>query len=304
MSFGLLSVSNPTSTDLKLSSSLGNYKVSNLTTTTEPSDGDSPLEIETELDEVNQYFNKLKVFMDQGVDSVLNIEEQTSTIEGYDYMITYSIEEVTYTIYYSIVVEEEVELTTDETTTTVTEDDDDHDEDKDEDEEIKFQLNGLMVINGVNYELKGANEVEDEEQKMWFETVDSNDHNNYVRVEIKNEEGQQKFDFKNVVNGLVTQSQIKFEEEDNETKVELKLKQDGEESSYKFKKEVEDGKTTYKFEYELDGVKGEVKIREIVDSFGNVTYKYDISEKGKHKEIDKLDPDDDDDEDHDYRKYS
>ncbi len=331
---GLLSSSNQTSSASNMTNSIfEDYKVSFLTsTTTETTEDDTTLEIETELDEVNIYFNKLKVFMEGGVEEVLNITQQTSTIEGYDFEMTYSIEDVNYTIYYSIINPEE-NNTTDETTTesddeeetttteevtttesddeeetttteevTTTESDDEEEEendDEEEEDEDEFQLVGLMVIDGVSYELVGANEIEENEQKMWFETKETNDSENHVRVEIKNEEGEQKFEVETVLNGVNKQAEIKFEQEEDETKVELKLINGENESEYEFKKELEDGENTYKFEYNINGVEGEVKIIENIDQEGNKTYQYEIEENGKSKEIGKPDPDDEEEDDDD-----
>lgn len=260
-------------------SSTMNMSYTNLSDATSETDS---LLIESELDEVNIYFNKLKVFMENGVESVLNVSEQTSTMEGYDYEITYTIEDESYTIYYSLIESTE-----------------EADEDDDDDDESEFQLTGLMVIDGVNYELEGASETEEDEHEMWFETIDQENSDNYVRVEIANEDGEQKFEIETTINGITKEAEIKFEQEDNETKVELELVQNGQESYYEFKKEVEDNETIYKFEYEINGVEGEVKVTEEVDADGNTTYQYEIEEDGKTKEIDKRDPDDDDDDEDD-----
>ncbi|ERJ13191.1 hypothetical protein [Haloplasma contractile] len=312
-------------------------------TTTDDQTTDDSFQIDTELDEVNIYFNKLKVFMEQGLDSAINIEETTSTRAEYDHQVTYTIDDVSYVIYYSYVesLSNEDSTNDDGDTTTTTDgaenmsatteedeededkddvdrddedkdDDDRDDEDKDEeDEEQEFKLVGLMVIDNVEYELVGANEIEEDETKMWFETIDTNDTGNYVHVEIKEEDGEQKFEIETVIDGVEKISEIKFEQEDNETKVELKIESGDTESSYEFKKEVEDGETVYKFEYEIGETEGEVKIYEIVDADGNISYKYEIEEEGKSKEVERgrgrgkddedeeKDKDDDDEEDND-----
>jgi hypothetical protein len=295
---GLLTTSNANSNmSYNLNSS---YKLAYLTASTE----EVELAIETELDDVNVYFNQLKALIDSGIESALTINEQVSTIEGYDTQITYSIEDVTYTIYYTFV--EELPADTDEdvvntSSSEATEEEDDDDEDKDEDEQ-EFKLVGLMVIDGVSYELIGSNEMEGSESKMWFETTDVNNTGNFVKVEIKNENNEQKFELHSLIDGNEQIAEIKFESEENETKAELELTKNGVESSYEFKKEVEDGETVYKFEYEIDGVEGEVKIIETLDENGNVVYTYKIKEEGKEKEIDKekehgRDQSDDEDED-------
>ncbi len=278
-----------------------NVNVVFLTSTTETSDG---FQIDSEIEEVNIYFNKLKVFMEKGYDSAIDVKQSASTKEGYDFEVTYTVDDVSYVIYYSFV----DDLTDDTDTTNLNnmssttennnEDDDDNDEDVDKEEDDdkdevdlddkeEFKLRGLLIIDGVEYELVGANEIEENETKTWFKTADFNKKENYVRVQIKEESGTQKFEIETRIDGVENKSQIKFHEEDDETKVELRLKSDEEESVYNFKKEIEDGKTMYKFEYKIGEVKGNVKIYEIVDELGNVTYQYKIEENGKRKEIER-----------------
>ncbi|ERJ11204.1 hypothetical protein [Haloplasma contractile] len=290
-----------------------------LSNTTEETVNDPTLEIDTELDEVNLYFNKLKVFMDKGLDSAINIEETVSTRDGYDYQVTYTIDDESYTIYYSYV--DEFTVDTEEsndvaTMNATTEEDTDKDDDEienenedqeeadveeDEENEEEFKLQGLMIINDVEYKLVGANETEGNESKMWFETIDETNTGDYVNVEMKEEEGEQKFEIETVIDGVEKTSEIKFEQEESETKVELELYHDGQESSYEFKKETEDGETVYKFEYAIGETEGEVKIYEEIDEQGNVSYRYKIDEEGKGEGIERRrndvdDEDDDEDE--------
>ncbi|WP_052591358.1 hypothetical protein [Paracholeplasma brassicae] len=272
------------------------------------------LTLESELDEVNEYFDKLKVFMDQGVDNVLNVSEVPSTREGYDFEVTYNIDGLTYTIYYSMVTEEvlpEEAVTTDETDPVVEENDDDalveedddddideidddavveedDDDDIDEiDDEQFFEINGLIVIDGVEFILEGAREIEDDEVKTWFKTQDFNRSGDYVHVISKVEDDEQKFDIRTSVNGVETRTRIKFEQDDEETEVDLRVENGETESRYKFKKETEDGVTFYKFQYEIGNVKGQVKVFETTDELGNVTYTYKVQENGKQKDIER-----------------
>lgn len=257
------------------------------------------LTLESELEEVNAYFDKLKVFMDQGVDNVFNVTETVSTREGYDYEVTYNVDGLTYTIYYSIIVDEVLppveETPTDDVVTedpitdeVVTEDPvtDEVDDDIDEiDDEQLFRINGLIVIDGVEFKLEGAREVEDDEVKTWFKTENFNRSGDYVHVISKVEDNEQKFDIRTSVNGVETRTRIKFEVEDDETKIDLTINNGDNESRYQFKKEVEDGQTFYKFQYRIGDVKGQVKVLETVDVDGNVTYKYQVQENGRNKDI-------------------
>jgi hypothetical protein len=196
-----------------------------------------------------------------------------------------------------MVVEEvlpEEAVTTEETDPVVEENDDDalveedDDDDIDEiDDEQFFEINGLIVIDGVEFILEGAREIEDDEVKTWFKTQDFSRSGDYVHVISKVEDDEQKFDIRTSVNGVETRTRIKFEQDDEETKVDLRVENGETESRYQFKKETEDGVTFYKFQYEIGNVKGQVKVFETTDELGNVTYTYKVQENGKQKDIER-----------------
>ncbi|MGD9605701.1 MAG: hypothetical protein AB7V00_06110 [Bacilli bacterium] len=264
---------------------------------------DTPnLEIESELDTINEYFDKLKALMDGGMEEILNVTPQTSTLVEYEYEITYVIDEITYKIYYSIVeptvvlTDEEDEANEEESENEEEEVEDDANEEEEMDEEEAFNLVGLLVIGEVSYQISGGNENDGTEQKMWFETNPLEDSNNYVKVEIKKEDDEQKFFISSSIDGIASETKMKFEEEDDEVKIELELLNGENESHYEFKRELEGTEYVYKFEYEMNDVKGEVEVVKVVDIDGNETYEYRINEDGEEKEIEKDDPDEDDDD--------
>jgi len=230
------------------------------------------LEVETELDEVNAYFNKLKVFMDNnGVDTALQLQEQASTKEGYTHMMSFTLEDVAYTLHYSLkkgAAKEDVPA------------------DEDVTEEEVFEMNGLLIMNQVEYQLTGKNEISAQEKKMWFEATDPVNAQNKVRIEKKVEDGEQKFNVESTVNGETRRSEIKFENEGNEAKVQLKLMSGENESQYTFRRETEDGETGYKFTYRVGQTEGEVKISETETGDG-YTYRYQIKEGGVEKSVEK-----------------
>ncbi|ERJ12142.1 hypothetical protein [Haloplasma contractile] len=230
---------------------------------------DENLEIESELDEVNNYFNKLKAFMDQGLDSAITINEQTSTHEDYDKEMTYTINGNEYTVYFSLESE--------------TEEDEDGDEEA-ELEEQSFILSGMIVIEGVEYTIVGEKEIEGNESEMWFETTDD-ETGNYVYVEIANESGEQYFAIETEIDGIEKSAELQFEQEKDETKVELELYDNDIESYYELSKETENGKSVYKLEYEINNTEGEVIITEVTDEDGNTSYNYNIKENGNTKDL-------------------
>jgi len=233
---------------------------------------DEVLEVETDLNEVNVYFDKLKVFMDNGVDSALTIQDEDSTNVDYDKQVTYTIDGVVYTIYYSFLSVDEV--TTEETTV-------------EEELENHFNIIGLMIIDEVEFDLEGYSIVEDNEEKMVFNTVERENTNNYVRIKIKNDEGMQRFDLVSMIDGVENRTDVKFIQEDNATKVQLRLYNGEIMSSYLFKKIVEDDKTLYMLNYHVGDTQGVIKIFVTVDELGETVYRYQINEGGKSKQIEK-----------------
>lgn len=233
---GLLKTSNP---KLMRNNQFGNYVVTNLSTSTEVTDTTEPNQstftFESEIDEVNFYFDKLKVFMNEGLEDALVVSEQASSLPEFENELTYTIEGVTYNIYYNLIQTSE---------------------DNEDEDEIEFELTGILVIDGVTYDIIGEKEIEDDEEEFWFKTA-TKDKDNYVKVEIETESDEVEYKIEKKVDGVVEKVSLKFEEEDNETKVKLKLQQDKLASSYEFKKEVENNETIYKFKYDIAGVKGQ-----------------------------------------------
>ncbi|ERJ11315.1 hypothetical protein [Haloplasma contractile] len=239
-----------------------NYRVLSSTGT----DDENSLNIERQLEEVNFYFNKLKPFIDEGVNTAIEIEENISTThKEYEQELTYKIADNYYTIFYSL------ESATEE------------DEDTPNLEEEEFILSGIMVIDGIEYVIDGEKERVNGESEMWFETID--DTGNYVYVEIAREEDEQYFAIETEINGVEKVVELEIEQEGDETEIEIELTDNDYESSYELKKAIQDDQTIYKLEYEVNELEGEATITEVTDEDGNVTYHYEIKEQGMTKEI-------------------
>ncbi len=146
---------------------------------------------------------------------------------------------------------------------------------------------GLIVIDGEEYELEGYSTIEEDEEIIVFETVDSLDEDHYVRVKIKNVDGMQRFDLLTVIDGVEKRTDVKLIEEENMVKVHLRLFEGEERDTYQFKKIVEDDKTIYMLHYKVGDVNGHIKIFEKVDENGDTLYRYKIHEGGKNKQVEK-----------------
>src|SRR3989339_693186 len=190
---------------------------------------------------------------------------------------------VTYTMYYSNVVEE----------ATIQEDA----EDNEETDEIHGD---------VTYQITGKHEIEDDEEKIEFTSMLN--ETDFVEVTYKIEDEEVKFEYVVYQNGqVVNESQIKIENEDDELKIEFSFVDGANSGEYEFKLETEDGEDILKIEFYtmIDGVEseGEAKVKVMIDEVTGETY-YTVVVKGsdddeEHEESFDRDMDDDEDDEDD-----
>ncbi len=175
--------------------------------------------------------------------------------------------------------------------------------------EVEYELTGLIVIDGVEYELVGRKEIEDGEEEYKF--IAYIDQDNFIRIsyESDEEDGEQKFRFTQVTDGvLVYETKIKLEVEDNEFKVMLTYKTENSYSKFMFK-ESDEASFDIMVKYEIieDGQlveSGHAKIYIMInEETGETTYEYDVlgSRSGRehehHNGFDRPERDHDDDDD-------
>lgn len=175
--------------------------------------------------------------------------------------------------------------------------------------EVEYELTGLIVIDGVEYELVGRKEIEDGEEEYKF--IAYIDQDNFIRIsyESDEEDGEQKFRFTQVTDGvLVYETKIKLEVEDNEFKVMLTYKTEDSYSKFMFK-ESDEASFDIMVKYEIieDGQlveSGHAKIYIMInEETGETTYEYDVlgSRSGRehehHNGFDRPERDHDDDDD-------
>lgn len=209
-------------------------------------------------------------------------------------------EPVVYILYFNEVLLEETVKTsmTDlaETTTEPEEEDEEETEEEEKKDEDEFdnqetRITGILVIGDLEYAVDGKKEIEENEEKIRIRS--ELDELNYVEVVSKIEDGERKFEYTVSVDGIVSKSQVKIEQEDNEQKIDLKFVSGAAKGEYTFKQETEDGETILKIAYKLeeDGVteEGEIKVLVVVDPVtGETTYSYRLKSKdGKEAEVEK-----------------
>lgn len=253
-------------------------------------------EIETELDQVNVYMDRLKEFMENGTDTFGSAVEEVSDNPLYAFKISFTVNEETYFIYYN------VDVST-------------------------LEISGILVIGDVEYVIEVSNslldkselendeedvDTEDEDEDLEDLDLDSEESeqkmvltayngNNFVqvtyKVETDDEETETKFELKSNIDGVERKVFMKISVEEDEFKI--KIEEDGNE--FTFKSEVEDDEAVYKLKYKVNDVEGEVKIIEKVNDLGETVYEYNIKEGNKSSKVEKVEPDyhndnDDDDE--------
>lgn len=263
---------------------------------------------------LEKYLLMVETFLNSS--APLNVVTAASDRVGYDFMSTYETknilgEIVSYTIYFNeieIVDEVETEDPTETEDETETEDpvetedpieteeetnpvgrrdrrgerNHDHDDlfDDEDDDQIETELEGLLIVNGVEYTLLGRREVEGNETEYKF--VALIDEFNFIRISYESEDNEQKFRFVQMTDGvIVNRTNIKVEDEDGESKVMLTYQTETMEARYSFKyADNEDYDLFIKYEIDENGAeieRGMIKITINVDEItGETTYSYQI----------------------------
>lgn len=177
-------------------------------------------------------------------------------------------------------------------------------EKEDDESEEEYGIEGIMVIDGADYEIRGekSSEIEGEESESETEFKVILGENSYMLVEqsleTENGETEREYAYLLIENGVaVEKSSFKYEEENDETEVKMTSYKDGKTQVVYFERETYDGAETIRLSI-ADGVDKTsyvVKITKAAD--GSVEYDYVADSDGG---IDRSDDDDyGDDEDDD-----
>ena len=144
--------------------------------------------------EFDEYFRMLDCFLDEDAFRT-TVSENTDEAYAFDYKMTVEGElldgtAVSHTMYYS---EESVGTVSDDDDR----DDDDHDDDdRDENEHTEaYRLTGVMVLDGVSYDMRGYRSVETEaehneteqSEELWIRATDPQNARNYVQMDLETE---------------------------------------------------------------------------------------------------------------------
>lgn len=231
--------------------------------------------VEEAVDSIlDKYLSLIETYLNN---QVITSTEVASDKEAFETMVTYQTknmfgEAVTYTVYYNIVL--------------MTEDTDEDDLEDEQDMELEYELTGIIVIDGVEYELIGEKEVEADEVSYKFTSYI--DQNNFIKIsyEMDQEDQEQKFHFKQVTDGVIVyETKVKLENEDGKMAVKFSYKTATTSGKYVFKQNDSNSyDIKVKFERYENGVlveQGQAKISILIDELtGELTYEYVLIERG------------------------
>lgn len=216
---------------------------------------------------------------------------ETSDLEGFESMMRFEVrgllgETEQYVIYYNMVLVDE------------------------DDDESEFTMDGIMVVDGVEYALSGKREVEEGEEEIKF--IAKLDDDNYVESKYEVESEETEFEIIVVRNGeTISETKVEIEFDGEETSVELEFLDGQSKGKYEFEFENEDGQDILKIEFdvEIDGVEqqGEIVVAVLIDDVTGETYYQlyvdpdddEAYEKRSDRDFDDDDDEDDEEEDED-----
>lgn len=184
-----------------------------------------------------------------------NAEEQVSDREGYQYKIIVSYNDInlnleSFTMYYN---------------ETLIEEDYDH---EDNELEQEFTMEGIIIIDGFEYQMHGEKELENDEYETNF--YYQFDSNTIISVEQQIENTETEFEYKIIQNGR-TVLEYSIEVENNE--VELETKDTTGKYELKFEIEKRNGSQYIKAKIEQNHQEDVIYFEKVVDSTtGVVTY--------------------------------
>lgn len=236
--------------------------------------------------EFDEYFRMLDCFLDEDAFRT-TVSENTDEAYAFDYKMTVEGElldgtAVSHTMYYS---EESVGAVSDD------------DDDRDENEHTEaYRLTGVMVLDGVSYDMSGYRSVETEaehneteqSEELWIRATDPQNARNYVQMDLETEteeeggsaEQEREYVYSVYADGKLTErTNVDFETENEdgaaETEYTLGILRDGVRSYYEVERaERESGSVTIGVRYRLgSGESGRFVVTQTAD--GEYVYRTD-----------------------------
>lgn len=175
---------------------------------------------------------------------------------------------------------------------------------EDGESEEEYALEGVLVVEGMQYAVKGEQEIEIEEDEseseMSFTAVTG--QNSTLRVhreyETEGSETEQKFIYTVTENGKETESvELEYEQEDGETELKMTVRRDGEEDVLTLRNRSENGNLRFTAQGRIGGKDVSFTVEIVTDASGNTSYVYTLDDQ--QFDFDRPDFDDDEDDDED-----
>lgn len=216
----------------------------------------SQLKMRNSLTDVqkDKVINNFEIIEDLIAGGITKSEEKPSDLPEYETMYTISVNSINgevenYLYYYN---------------ETILKDDDDDDLfDFDDEEERESRLDGIVILDGVTYNMYGKKEIEGNEMEVEFKI--SLDNDTYVKVEQETENGEEEYQYTKYENGRrVYQTEMEVEEKNH--KVE-----------FSFKEKDSNGITTY-YKYDIVELDGKKYVRvHLNDGTENIEARLEVS---------------------------
>lgn len=146
--------------------------------------------------------------------------------------------------------------------------DDDFDDDWDDQFEEEYVIDGLIIIDDVEYQMFGKKELDQDEYEVSF--TYQIDENNYIKVEQEIENDESEFNY-TVIQNRRKVYEYSLEVENNSVELEVKDRNLGvEKMEFEFLRR--DNRTYIIAEVRQNGVSSEIVFEKVVDELNNITY--------------------------------
>ena len=160
----------------------------------------------------------------------------------------------------------------------------DYTEIDDDETESRYSIEGVMVIDGVDYALEGYTETEtsekENESESYFKVTLAD--GSYIVMEQEVEDDETSLVYKVVKDKQVVEKiKFEYETEHGETELKMCVEKDGVKTELKFKEETEQGKKVIKVTVVEGESKTTFKIEVTQDEEGNDVYHYTFGDKVK-----------------------
>lgn len=224
---------------------------------------------EEDIDLINSYIMLVESLL--GNNPIECLEEKSDK-EGYEYKVTLTSRDLAGNVMVFVLYFNQTPINAE---SEVDEEDDDL-SNKISDAEKEFQLEGIMLVNGLEYSLKGKKEVEQDGYE--FSLMAVIDSKNFIKLVQEVEEGEEKIFYSIHEEGKQVQRfLLEVENEEDESEIVIMSTVDGKVSHIRMNKEVEDDETIINILVKVDRTTIRCKAKVTTDENGEKVYEYEFN---------------------------